>query len=317
MSCEGFYPAVDERTDALADSTRPPRANGARSWAWTCRWLAHSSSQCEPWASPAGTRRPTQMCGCGHDVPPRCRPRRRPPDGSVWLPQPAHASAGSRLASQPLQLGSSSAERLGVSHMADTVLVCMSRCLDVHGSLADSWDRHHLKRVICLLARSREQDARLAADHLFWAMPAPPREARVASSGLSGGGVQPGGRHDRFQRDASLIRRRTSSKAGSGRSSSSTACPERDRRDGVRPLDLVHALNVYLKGFAGALDVTPPQGFPGGGERPTTNPHVLGLWDSASLFLTANADTVYCNRLVIHGRGRWAWRRLRRRWNIR
>ena len=59
-------------------------------------------------------------------------------------------------------------------------------------------------------------------------------------------------------------------------------------------LDFVHALNVYLDGFAGSVDVRDPEGLPRGG-RATDNQILIfsELMGSESVFLTANADTVY------------------------
>jgi hypothetical protein len=143
-------------------------------------------------------RRPTQMHRVATMVRHRCRPPTAAP-GRVGLAPPA-CTCERRVATSLRSRSSSarsSAERLGVSHMADTVLVCMSRCLGCQRSRQlgrPPGIRHHLKRVISSLgAVAATQDARLAAVHLLWAMPAPPREARVASSGLWREPCQPGG----------------------------------------------------------------------------------------------------------------------------
>jgi hypothetical protein len=58
-------------------------------------------------------------------------------------------------------------------------------------------------------------------------------------------------------------------------------------------LDLVHALNVYLNGFAGASTYALRKGFQEAGAADNQILMFSELLDSASLFLTANADTVY------------------------
>jgi hypothetical protein len=67
----------------------------------------------------------------------RCRPATAAPGRVGLAPQPAPASAGRDLASQPLQLGTLVGGEARVSDMADTVLGCMSRLPGVPGGLAD------------------------------------------------------------------------------------------------------------------------------------------------------------------------------------
>jgi hypothetical protein len=58
-------------------------------------------------------------------------------------------------------------------------------------------------------------------------------------------------------------------------------------------LDFVHALNVFLNGYAGASTVALRKGFQEAGAADNQVLIFSELMDSASLFLTANADTVY------------------------
>jgi hypothetical protein len=58
-------------------------------------------------------------------------------------------------------------------------------------------------------------------------------------------------------------------------------------------LDFVHALNVFLNGFAGASTYALHKGFQQAGANDNEVLMFSELMDSASLFLTANADTVY------------------------
>jgi hypothetical protein len=58
-------------------------------------------------------------------------------------------------------------------------------------------------------------------------------------------------------------------------------------------LDFVHALNAYLNGFPGASTVALRKGFHEAGVQDNEILIFSELMDSASLFLTANADTVY------------------------
>jgi hypothetical protein len=58
-------------------------------------------------------------------------------------------------------------------------------------------------------------------------------------------------------------------------------------------LDFVHALNVFLNGFAGASTYALRQGFVEAGAKDNQILMFSELMDSMSLFLTANADTVY------------------------
>src|SRR6187402_1132621 len=58
-------------------------------------------------------------------------------------------------------------------------------------------------------------------------------------------------------------------------------------------LDFVHALNVYLNGFPGASTVALRKGFHEAGVEDNSILIFSELMDSNSLFLTANADTVY------------------------
>jgi len=63
-------------------------------------------------------------------------------------------------------------------------------------------------------------------------------------------------------------------------------------------LDFVHALNVFLNGFAGASTYALRKGFHEAGAKDNEILMFSALMDSASLFLTANADTVYCIGIV-------------------
>jgi hypothetical protein len=58
-------------------------------------------------------------------------------------------------------------------------------------------------------------------------------------------------------------------------------------------LDFVHALNVFLNGFAGASTYALRKGFQDAGAKDNQILMFSELMDSESLFLTANADTVY------------------------
>jgi hypothetical protein len=58
-------------------------------------------------------------------------------------------------------------------------------------------------------------------------------------------------------------------------------------------LDYVHALNVFLNGFAGASTYALRKGFHEAGAKDNEILMFSELMDSESLFLTANADTVY------------------------
>jgi hypothetical protein len=58
-------------------------------------------------------------------------------------------------------------------------------------------------------------------------------------------------------------------------------------------LDFVHALNVYLDGFAGASTYAIRKGFHEAGAQDNEIIIFSELMDSESIFLTANADTVY------------------------
>ena len=58
-------------------------------------------------------------------------------------------------------------------------------------------------------------------------------------------------------------------------------------------LDFVHALNVYLDGFAGASTYAIRKGFHEAGAKDNEIIIFSELMDSESIFLTANADTVY------------------------
>jgi hypothetical protein len=58
-------------------------------------------------------------------------------------------------------------------------------------------------------------------------------------------------------------------------------------------LDFVHALNVFLNGFAGASTYALQKGFHEAGANSNEILMFSELMDSQSLFLTANADTVY------------------------
>jgi hypothetical protein len=63
-------------------------------------------------------------------------------------------------------------------------------------------------------------------------------------------------------------------------------------------LDFVHALNVFLNGFAGASTYAQRKGFQEAGAKDNEILMFSKLMDSESLFLTANADTVYCIGIV-------------------
>src|SRR3954447_7933386 len=58
-------------------------------------------------------------------------------------------------------------------------------------------------------------------------------------------------------------------------------------------LDFVHALNVFLNGYAGASTCAMRKGFHDAGADDNTIVIFSELMGSESLFLTANADTVY------------------------
>jgi hypothetical protein len=58
-------------------------------------------------------------------------------------------------------------------------------------------------------------------------------------------------------------------------------------------LDLLHGVNVYLNAFAGASTAALRQGFISAGAEDNSVLIFSELMDSQSLFLTANADTVY------------------------
>jgi hypothetical protein len=58
-------------------------------------------------------------------------------------------------------------------------------------------------------------------------------------------------------------------------------------------LDFVHALNVFLNGYPGASTYALRNGFQEAGAADNQILIFSELMDSASLFLTANADTVY------------------------
>jgi hypothetical protein len=64
-------------------------------------------------------------------------------------------------------------------------------------------------------------------------------------------------------------------------------------------LDFVHALNVFLNGYAGASTVALRQGLEEAGADDNEVLIFSELMDSASLFLTANADTAYFRPLGI------------------
>jgi Protein of unknown function (DUF1254) len=63
-------------------------------------------------------------------------------------------------------------------------------------------------------------------------------------------------------------------------------------------LDFVHALNVFLNGFAGASTYALRKGFHEAGAKDNEILMFSELMGSESLFLTANADTVYCIGIV-------------------
>ena len=63
-------------------------------------------------------------------------------------------------------------------------------------------------------------------------------------------------------------------------------------------LDFVHALNAYLDGFAGASTYAIRKGFHDAGVEDNQFLIFSGLIKSASVFLTANADTVYCLGII-------------------
>jgi len=63
-------------------------------------------------------------------------------------------------------------------------------------------------------------------------------------------------------------------------------------------LDFVHALNVFLNGFAGASTVALRKGLAEAGADDNQVLIFSELMDSASLFLTANADTAYFLSMV-------------------
>jgi hypothetical protein len=63
-------------------------------------------------------------------------------------------------------------------------------------------------------------------------------------------------------------------------------------------LDFVHALNVFLNGFAGASTYALRKGFHEAGAKDNEILMFSELLGSESLFLTANADTVYCIGIV-------------------
>jgi hypothetical protein len=58
-------------------------------------------------------------------------------------------------------------------------------------------------------------------------------------------------------------------------------------------LDFVHALNVFLNGYAGASTYALRKGFQEAGAKDNEILMFSELLGSESLFLTANADTVY------------------------
>ena len=64
-------------------------------------------------------------------------------------------------------------------------------------------------------------------------------------------------------------------------------------------LDFTHALNVFLNGYAGASTVALRKGLEAAGAKDNEVLIFLELMDSASLFLTANADTAYFLGMVI------------------
>jgi hypothetical protein len=78
-------------------------------------------------------------------------------------------------------------------------------------------------------------------------------------------------------------------------------------------LDFAHALNVFLNGYAGASTVALRKGLEEAGAKDNEVLIFSELMDSASLFLTANADTAYFLSMVDLRPGRWWSRRLRRR----
>ena len=63
-------------------------------------------------------------------------------------------------------------------------------------------------------------------------------------------------------------------------------------------LDYVHALNVFLNGYAGASTVALRRGLEEAGAKDNEVLIFSELMDSASLFLTANADTAYFLSMV-------------------
>ena len=63
-------------------------------------------------------------------------------------------------------------------------------------------------------------------------------------------------------------------------------------------LDFVHALNVFLNGYAGASTVALRKGLEEAGAKDNEVLIFSELMDSASLFLTANADTAYFLSMV-------------------
>ena len=63
-------------------------------------------------------------------------------------------------------------------------------------------------------------------------------------------------------------------------------------------LDYVHALNVFLNGYAGASTVALRKGLEEAGAKDNEVLIFSELMDSASLFLTANADTAYFLSMV-------------------
>lgn len=70
-------------------------------------------------------------------------------------------------------------------------------------------------------------------------------------------------------------------------------------------LDFTNALNVYNNSFPGASALGPVKGFEEIGAKPGDVVIFSDLMDSSSLFLTANADTVYYMSGLDLSKARW------------
>src|SRR5512132_1476058 len=126
-------------------------------------------------------------------------------------------------------------------------------------------------------------------------MPPTPHGARVASSGPSAGAVRTRRWHMTVSRDTlRSISTPDQLKSRLGTLEFVDGVPSGETVEMMYDhLDFVHALNVFLNGYAGASTYALRKGFQEAGAGDNQILIFSELMDSASLFLTANADTVY------------------------